>query len=207
MIDMAGGSAQLLPLLQPLQQMTFLCLALIPNGSQHRTPLAAAYATLTASSKLQHLSLSFSRLPAGTWHHLFLAGRQLPQLRYLDISRVRLPDGTFAPAPTGSLIVSCCPVVENLMMLELPCSTEVLAPLTALSMLNSLGTDLSADDSSIGEIMDALCQLTGLSFLALTGSADALLLPLTQLEQLASLHYQATPRWAARGVHLVCTVS
>ena len=50
---------------------------------------AADFSALTASSKLQHLSLSRCWLPAGVWQHMFPAGRQLPQLRSLKITYVR----------------------------------------------------------------------------------------------------------------------
>jgi hypothetical protein len=210
MMDIADGPAQLLPFLQPLQQLTFLHLALNPCCRQQGCPPLPAYSALTASSKLQHLQLYFSTLPAGVWQHVFPAGRQLPHLRYIDISKVKLPDGAPAPAPAGSLLVSCCPALETLKMLELPSSTEVLALLTGLSMLDSFSTNVSGGDSASWGTMDALCQLTRIRCLVVSSTRDAMLLPLTQLKQLTKLCH--SPRWSmrrgtARGFDLVCKVS
>jgi hypothetical protein len=76
--------AQLLSHLQPLQQLTNLNLAHSLTADEQDSPPAAAYAALTASSKLQHLDLTCCTLQAGAWQHMFPAGRQLPQLLSLD---------------------------------------------------------------------------------------------------------------------------
>jgi hypothetical protein len=62
--DIVGGSdgvQELLGHLQAMQQLTRLNL----GRSLKATAPAAAYSALTASSKLQHLDLCDSRLPAG----------------------------------------------------------------------------------------------------------------------------------------------
>lgn len=52
--------------------------------AEHVCPAASAkYASLTASSQLQELSLANCQLPPGMWPHVFPAGRQLTQLRSL----------------------------------------------------------------------------------------------------------------------------
>jgi hypothetical protein len=71
----AAGVAQLLSHLQSLQQLTYLDLSGSMRGEE-ASPPAAAYAALTASSKLQHLDVSRNSLPTGVWQHVFPAGRQ-----------------------------------------------------------------------------------------------------------------------------------
>jgi hypothetical protein len=86
---------QLLSQLQQQQQLT--CLVLHDKTcSTEPCPPAAAYAALTASSKLQHLDISRATMPAGAWQHVFPAGRQLPHLRVLGISHVKHPVGAVA---------------------------------------------------------------------------------------------------------------
>jgi hypothetical protein len=102
----AVGTAQLLGELQQLQQLTWLAL----HGLQctDAGPPAAAYAALTASSKLQRLDVSKCTVPADVWQHVFSAGKQLPQLLDLRMSDVTFPAGV-AAAPEGTRLVSCCP--------------------------------------------------------------------------------------------------
>jgi hypothetical protein len=121
-VTFPGGVAeerQLLSNLQQLQQLTHLRL----HGSLTHTvaaangtfnPPAAAFAALTASSKLQHLDISGCRVPASVWEHVFPAGRQLPYLQSLVISDVMQSSSggdadTPAPAPESSYLASCCP--------------------------------------------------------------------------------------------------
>jgi hypothetical protein len=69
-LELAGGfalGAQLLSHLKPLQQLTFLSL---PNSYGYlgpRTPPAASFSALTASTKLQVLDISSSTLAPGSW--------------------------------------------------------------------------------------------------------------------------------------------
>jgi hypothetical protein len=115
-----AGVAQLLSHLQPLQQLTHLHLSSLgkrqlgEDTPLEDTPPAAAYAALTASSKLQHLDLRWCRLPAGVWQHIFAAGRQLPHLATIDISSVKDSLGFPATAPDGDSLVSCCPSLQSL---------------------------------------------------------------------------------------------
>jgi hypothetical protein len=74
----AAGEAQLLSHLQHMQQLTYLNLSGCLRAEDEDHPPAAAYAALTACSKLHTLNLSDCVLPAVVWQHLFSAGRQLP---------------------------------------------------------------------------------------------------------------------------------
>jgi hypothetical protein len=89
-----AGAAQLLSHLQALQQLTYLDVNNLDLtgrlDSDSASPPAAAYSSLTASSKLLHLDISWGVLPAGAWQHMFPAGKQLPHLRTLIISHVKL---------------------------------------------------------------------------------------------------------------------
>jgi hypothetical protein len=179
-----AGWSDFLSHLQQLQQLTHLTV------SQHLTDRwitapPAAYSALTASSKLQHLDISFTELPAGAWQHTFPVGRQLPYLQYLDSTAAE----RFAPAPDFSRTVSCCPGLQQLKLLLTPrCKAQLLAPLQGLTALHTLhvgGNEITADTTQ------ALGQLTGLKELNVItfGSIRAeLLLPLTELQQLTTLH-------------------
>ena len=188
-------AAQLLPQLQHLQQLTHLrCWCEMIDGG---TPPAAAFAPLTASSKLQHLDLSVCKLPAGVWQHVFPAGRQLPHLTSLCLPFVtETSDGAGmwdilprAAVPEGSRLVACCPGLQSLDIQHLQYSAEQLAPLQGLSGLHTLY--VSAGDASAG--IEVACQLTGLRELHLDCSreppddAEGLLLQFTHLEQLTNL--------------------
>jgi hypothetical protein len=102
----AARAAQLLSELQHLQQLTFLDLQNSMRAAIGNPP-AAAFSALTASSKLQYLSISACTLPAGIWQHMFPAGRQLPDLQELDIPGIWMPSCSFATAPHGSSLVRC----------------------------------------------------------------------------------------------------
>lgn len=121
----ATGVGQLLTQMQHLQQLTHIKLQL-PKES---TPPAAAFSALTASSKLQFLSIARLGMPAGVWQHVFPAGWQLPHLQHLDIAHVTDDAGYPVSAPEGSRLVSCCPGLQFLDMRSLQYSAEGLAPL------------------------------------------------------------------------------
>jgi hypothetical protein len=148
----------LLSHLQPLQQLTQLCLA---HSFQARAggPPAAAYAALTASSRLQQLDLRCCAIPAGAWQHLFHAGRQLPHLQYLDVSLVKQPTGGYAAIPDISRLVSCCPSLQCLNLKGLQCEPALLQGLSGLHTLHTL--HLTAAEP-MQQTLDAVCQLTGL---------------------------------------------
>jgi hypothetical protein len=121
--DGAAGVAQLLSQLQQLTQLTCLRLADGLRGVQDAYPHIAAYAALTASSKLQCLDISGCTLPGGLWKHVFPAGRLLPHLQSLNIASVeQATGGEYAAAPEGSRLVSCCP---GLRLLDMGCCSAM----------------------------------------------------------------------------------
>jgi hypothetical protein len=114
--EQAGGAAGVAQMLSQLQQQTQLTHLNLEDMSDREVGSgdlpAAAYTALTASSKLQHLDISGSKLPAGVWQHLFRIGRQLLHLTSLNVRCVKqLPRGA-ALAPEGSRNVSCCPSLQ-----------------------------------------------------------------------------------------------
>jgi hypothetical protein len=183
-----AGLARLLSELQHVQQLTFLRSCDV--SAEADAPPAAAFSALTASSKLQHLDISRCTLPAGVWQHLFPVGRQLPELQFLDISDVKQSRHGPAPAPEGSCLVSCCPGLQQLGIMQLQCSAERLSSLTGLSKLHTLC--LAAHTRVEG--VEAVCQLTGLRELILDSpeSPQGLLLQLAQLKQLTHLYFSRT---------------
>jgi hypothetical protein len=182
--------AELLLNLQHLQELTYLDLANSMEVMQEGSILAAAFSALTASSKLDFLDLSDNRLPEGIWPHIFPAGRRLPHLETLVITDVQTPDGDWGPPPDGSLLVGCCPALQDLHMKQLNYTAELLAPLQGLSALRSLWLAHSDDNEEhtwegLGK---AVGQLTGLRQLSMDfPTAEGLLLQLTQLKQLTAL--------------------
>jgi hypothetical protein len=126
------GTAELLSHLQHMLQLTHLTLQ---RPRTQNLPTAAAFSALTASSKLQHLDISGRTLPKDVWAHMFPVGRQLPELRSLNISGVHKPSGEQHASPEGSILVSCCPGLQSLDMCHLKYSTELLAPLPEMTEL------------------------------------------------------------------------
>lgn len=74
--------------LEQLTQLTHLGLhgTLSLPDNYKALPAAAAYAALTASSKLKQLHLPACKMPAGAWKHMLPFGRQLPHLQELQLS-------------------------------------------------------------------------------------------------------------------------
>ena len=185
LLEGEAGTAQLLSALQPLQQLTYLCLRHSPHN--HASIAPASFSTLTASSKLQHLDISHCTLPADVWQHIYPNGRQLPRLQALHVSDVRQLKGVPA-APEGSRLVSCCPGLQSLHMQGLGRKAQVLSPLSGLSGLSELSLCPAAGMRSaqgLGEV----CQLTGLQRLTLWTDSEAsdVFRQLTQLKQLTWL--------------------
>jgi hypothetical protein len=117
--------AQLLSELQHLTRLTRLDLSCRwyndDNEEVGATAPPAAYASLTANSKLQHLNLVHNTLPSAAWQYMCPPGRTLPQLRYLDIRYVREADESLA-LPNTSVLASCFPSLQTLIT-SMPCST------------------------------------------------------------------------------------
>jgi hypothetical protein len=203
----AAGIAQLLSQLQQLTQLEHLDLTNSLNGDVSNPP-AADFSALTASSKLQHLSLTHTMLPEGVWQHVFPAGRQLPRLQSLDLSFIEVPPTALLPAepatpPDSSSLVSCCPSLQSLDLRHLEYgNTTALsaaraagaAPLAPLQHLSNLRT-LLVSNARHGWIdqLEVVAQLTGLRELCLSVkqlTVKNLLLRLTHLKHLTRLHYE-----------------
>jgi Leucine-rich repeat (LRR) protein len=189
----ASGVAQLLSELHQMQQLT--CLIIKRSlYEQEGNPPAAAYSALTTSSKLQRLEVSDGSFPAGVWQYVFPAGRQLPHLRMLDISGM---SGCPLTAAEGSGLVRCCPVLQSLNMqrLQLACSPELLGALQGLSSLHQLLLQPPAGSAKGWvEVLDRVCQLTGLRGLRLLApsvATEGLPLQLTKLRHLTYLNYSS----------------
>jgi hypothetical protein len=182
-----AGVAQLLSELQHLTRLTHLDLdsSCRQRGVQDGpSPPPAAYASLTASSRLQHLDFRSNTLPSAAWQYMCPPGRTLPHLQYLDISDVKEADGSLA-LPATNALVRCCPSLQTLFT-SMPCSTAQLAPLQQLTGLTSLTVGAGEDDELEG--VQELCQLTGLQGLHLVPrAAEARILQLTQLTRLTCL--------------------
>jgi hypothetical protein len=189
-----AGVSQLLSELQHLTQLTHLDLTrscrLMAAAEGGHSPPSTAYASLTASSRLQHLDLSGLTLPSAAWQYMCPPGRTLPQLQYLNIRHVQEADRS-AVVPNTSALVSCCPGLQTLLS-SMPCSTAQLEPLQRLTGLRNLALgSLNRGDADF-EGVQVLCQLTGLQELELSGahSSTAQMLQLTRLTGLTALFFQ-----------------
>lgn len=184
--------AQLLSYLQHLPQLQHLGLAGCFEAADVANIPAAAFSALTTSCVLQRLNLSNCTLPADVWQHLFPAGRQLPHLTWLSITRVKQPADSVARCPEGSRLVRCCPGLRSLDMQFLQYSSERLRQLQGLSGLQTLRL---ATHGAVAEGVEAVSQLTGLQELCLsvpnTAGFNPVLsrLQLTHLQQLTKLDY------------------
>ena len=85
--------AQLLSHLQHMRQLTHLSLDTALDSHDEGSPPAAAYAALTASSKLALLNICACRVPAGAWQHILPTGKQLPHLTEFDLAHLEQPSG------------------------------------------------------------------------------------------------------------------
>jgi hypothetical protein len=188
--DNAGGSAgiaELLSHLQPLQQLTHLTLHpcwKTQSLYMAAAPPAAAYSALTASGKLQLLDIAGWPVPTALWQQMFPAGRQLPDLTFLQIGDTSPPT-----VAEGSRLVSCCPRLRSLRGWCEHGTEKLLGPLTGLSSLSKLV--LIHPTGSSPEGLELLCQLTGLIDLELQDPSedDGVLQQLTHLKQLTRLDY------------------
>jgi hypothetical protein len=72
-----AGTRALLFQLQPLQQLTYLCLRASLHVYKDGDPPVAAFSALTASSNLQHLDIGYCSMSKGAWQHILPSGSQL----------------------------------------------------------------------------------------------------------------------------------
>jgi len=205
----AAGAAALLLELPKLQQLTHLSLVQVLWAHAEGLP-AAAYAALTTSSKLQHLDLSFSLIPAEAWQHIFkrrlnvlstgslnsdvTSCTALPKLRTLSIlcSNAPITDLTL------EFMAQSCP---ELQVLALKGSVQEGAQLTALLGFSAL-TSLTLNHVNSTEAVRVLAQLRGLEDLQISccsdiGASD--LLQLSTLRGLTRLRVESSPEmWIAK---------
>jgi hypothetical protein len=206
----SGDVAQLLVHLQQLNQLTHLvmCHWCACEAPFRGDPPAAAFAAVTASSKLQDLDVSWCTLPAGALQHMFPADRTLPHLQELGMAYVKEAGGTCATAPAGSRLVSCCHGLRCLDVRGLQCSSVQLAPLQGLSGLQTLHLPQCGDEDVDG--LQLVCQLTGLKELSVTFDSMAVeglqLQLLTDLKQLTQLSYAGPVNGVYERVRLTCKV-
>lgn len=166
------------------------------SSKPQRDALTAAYSALTASSGLQHLDISNNFLPSGVWQHILPAGRQLPELRALNLASVWQ---TFAGSDAeyydsvlhlqGTRLVSSCPGLQCLNLTRCACSAQLLAPLQGLSDLRTL---LINCEDPTGVVLEEVRRMTGLGQLEFTRLETSVpgMMQLSQLKQLTSLRYE-----------------
>lgn len=163
------------------------------NGTDKCPP--EAHAALTASSSLQHLSISgvymADRWQGQFWRRVFPPSKHLPQLHTLQLISVS------PRLQTMDLqhIVRCCPALRALDV-RASCADGSMgsgtADFDALTQL-SARTSLSADEVSDHGITNSVAKLTGLQWLCFdqycAELSDAGLRQLTALKQLTCLGF------------------
>jgi len=112
---------------------------------------AAAYTSLTASSKLERLAIDIEGLPPGVWQFLFPAGGQWPALQCLTSaeSEPALPPPAAALGTDDlSRLVGCCPGLQHVAIsLQPGAQLAPLAQLSALTCLIAVNADAGAFES------------------------------------------------------------
>jgi hypothetical protein len=105
----------------------------------------------------------------------------------------------------GSSLVGCCPGLQELWLQDMLCSQELLSALPGLSQLTVLWLGYVAGVNDNPEVLEPLCQLTGLRDLVLDDSSDAqsllVLAKLKQLTQLCYVHCPATDYFFSPNYH------
>jgi hypothetical protein len=181
--DDANGSL-LLSELEHLQQLQQLHL-LIEDCAW--PPLGAAYAAITASSKLQCLHIEDGDELCGAWQYMCPEGRSLPALRKFTLS----PSPLLNPAPPPAMsqadvsrLVRCCPGVVDAVV-----TVSQGVQLGQLGQLSSL-TKLAVEGAGASGSLPSLSAVTGLRHLSAMDThypQQSQLLPLTALRQLTAL--------------------
>lgn len=131
--------------------------------------LPAAYSALTSSSKLQHLELELNVLPLGAWQHAFAAGKQLSHLTHFSwagpggksTDYAELPRMTHATAEDMCHMVSCCPGLRSLSILDAIGEPHaVVAPLVQLPALTALELEVQRDTEHCSRVV-ITCKVSG----------------------------------------------
>jgi hypothetical protein len=136
-------TAAVLSQLEHLQALTHLDLQGALSLCMPDAP-AAAFTVLTACSNLFYLNIANNRFPPDIWQQLFVPGKQLPHLRHLDVSSVRLDSNPLdepslqMSASDAQQLVGCCPGLQQLHAPSVLRHSAALAALSALSSLSKL---------------------------------------------------------------------
>lgn len=179
--------------------------SLFMEAAKKQAPFTAAFAALTASSRVQHLDISCNYMPPGVWAHMFVEGRPLPHLRVLNLGHLRnfplkrmshlYTQPKDLPRLHATRLVSCCPSLQELDLMDWVYYPELLAPLQGLSSLTRLVTGALSHNAKAFEAV--VCHLTGLRDLTLwvpnykaPGDNHIHSRQLTQLWQLTRLSYK-----------------
>jgi len=193
----AGGAAalqlhSLVGRLQQLRVLRFIEVRNWPVAASAAATAAAAYASLTASNKLQVLKLNVDHFPPGVWQFMFSSDRQLPALEVLSVTRSEQWD-VHGPQPAAALgtadlccLASCCPGLQELHICLQPGAQ--LGSLAQLSALNMLGAE--AVDAATLASLTALSGLRNLEWLCIIPGGPIVptdLLCLTALTALTQL--------------------
>jgi hypothetical protein len=103
---------ELLSILGQMQQLSYLSLE---SSLKHHAPAAPeAYAALIGPA-LQYLDLTFARLPADAWQHIFstAGGRRRPALRVLKLYNVSVASAAASYAPGSAAAAAATAVTEE----------------------------------------------------------------------------------------------
>jgi hypothetical protein len=192
--DIAGGASGLrefLSSLRSLQQLT--CCSLEASSTAADILVPDACSCLTASSRLQKLSLFGWSFPIGGWQHMFPAGVQLG-LTYQDL---RGAQGERINTDALQRLVQCCPDLRELVLVQATQRSNIdLGPLMQLSALTKLelGSILDPVDVSIRAVewssaVNCLKQLPSLRHLVMATSDVLLLTETLELTVLTDLSH------------------
>jgi hypothetical protein len=201
-----GGTAGLLAELAKLTALTLLRLGEGPLERPLGARDAAAYASLTASSNLQALTIQEAQMPEGAWQHMFGPRKQLPRLQSLVLSNLKdfqgrryyeggdegvLKAGAMTVGTFAALAASCPGLTYIVLEGMYPPGTPLAPLLTRLTALRIMHIEHAGDAD-----ISALAQLPQLGSIGLNDSSLSLegVLQLTQLTQLTWLVLQVKGR-------------
>lgn len=201
-----GGTAALLAELAKLTALTMLVLDAGPLEPPLGAQDAAAYASLTASSDLQALTLRSAQLPEGAWQHVIGPSKQLPRLKslvmknyYWDRPHFKEGEsrtGAMTAADLAGLSVSCPGLTSLVLGGVYEPGTPLVPLLSRLTALQSLDVQ-HVSDADASTLLQ-LPQLQQLRLMPCSLSEEGIL-QLTQLTQLTDLVLQLQGKQAEGG--------
>lgn len=177
----AADTAALLGGLQQLQLLTYLDL----ERCMRHVVDVAAYAALSASSKLRSLTISGCELPQGMWQHIAANEGHLLCLTRL-MANLHECDSS-APFITNDMagLATCCPALLELDITGATDTPQCLRPLVHLTALDMLNAS-NVDDAAAAAVLAHLTRLVVLDIRSST-IHDIGLLQLTTLVHLTRL--------------------